>query len=460
MGDGTNPLDPTQTHKHALHLIDGDALQSAFDSATKAEHDRKQGDKAARDKSADFFTSSPRRAPPPVAPPTSDAQTPAPLPSTLSSDEAHALMAELNQKLALHGIRLPPAPTPPAPPAPLSSSQQLALRIEAEQQLQNGMRSGSWSSAERKAHEAQLAAMKREADETSSDPEVQKSARYEDLRSLGVTQVCRQTDTVDSLTAQRDAILGAHDAKERGDEEQRINMGLDGKTGTPEQLALYEAQQRYQTYPTTGTGVILVGIASARGASTEELRAAGARGDMVEGARRGRRAPRRERARASGARARLDGAAARGPFATRGQFAEVAGQRPNGDELALGVHVAPAFTCARGEVSSRRAVQGEWVSGLFTVCESDGDAAGANGEGPTSTDRARTQLSVSRRRRTVGRGTTSKTERPCNSFHVTSTGQSRTPVATQSSTRPPRKKIDDDLRSRARASKRRSPRSM
>jgi hypothetical protein len=287
MSNELSAPDAARRREPDRHLEDDPAALDTFLAAKKAEHDRQEADKAAWDRSAALFTSKLPVAMPAVA--ALRAQLAAPAPSTLSKEDAHALAAHANQTLALYGGNVRPiakhAPpsAPAAVPVALSSEDELNARIAAEREFQGGMRSGSLTPHERASREAALATLQHAADEGSADASVRKAALYQDLSDLGAPQPCRATDTVESLTAQRDAILGAQSTRARDADDRRATMGLDGKIGTPYEVALYEAEQRLETFPKTGTGVLLVGIASARGASTEELRAAGARGEMVEG---------------------------------------------------------------------------------------------------------------------------------------------------------------------------------
>jgi hypothetical protein len=117
------------------------------------------------------------------------------------------------------------------------------------------------------------------------DDEQEKIARLRsELVQLGDTQGCTDHDTVDSLTARRDHLLLARQAAADDAEAKRKYIGLDGHVGTADELARYELEQRMiAANPGSGTGALLAGLASMRGGSVDDIRAAGEAGNLVEG---------------------------------------------------------------------------------------------------------------------------------------------------------------------------------
>jgi hypothetical protein len=116
----------------------------------------------------------------------------------------------------------------------------------------------------------------------------QKRRRIDELRveiaKLGGVAPCRDDDTEESLLWQRNVLMAAKLTKRAESEATRESMGLDGHAGSGEEVDRYEREQWVAAAnPGSGTGVILAGIAAARGGSIEDVRASGQAGNEIEG---------------------------------------------------------------------------------------------------------------------------------------------------------------------------------
>lgn len=109
-------------------------------------------------------------------------------------------------------------------------------------------------------------------------------AMYKELRRLGDDRPCLATDTLESLAARRAEILWKRKAEGLAEQQKQKVIGLDGRIGTPEQVAAYELEQGLiAANPGSFLGTIGAGISAALGGSIEDRRKAGQAGNAADG---------------------------------------------------------------------------------------------------------------------------------------------------------------------------------
>ena len=122
-------------------------------------------------------------------------------------------------------------------------------------------------------------------------PEKQKELLYRQLGRLGDRQGCSMQESVESLRQRRDDLVRqqgltalAASQAERARAAETLYIGIDGRTGTQEALARYAMQERIAAVnPGTTTGSILASFVGMAGGSLDQMRGAGALGNVVEG---------------------------------------------------------------------------------------------------------------------------------------------------------------------------------
>jgi len=107
---------------------------------------------------------------------------------------------------------------------------------------------------------------------------------HAEIAALGGVSRCREDDTEEALLWQRNVLMADKLTKRSENDATQLSIGLDGHSGPGEEVDRYEREQWVvAANPGSGTGVLLAGIAAARGGSIDDVRASGQAGNEIEG---------------------------------------------------------------------------------------------------------------------------------------------------------------------------------